>query len=108
MPNQHRFCFRNSTDDLVNGLHVIFDGVHGTLAGGVIINTGPPGRVTGEGSQINVLLKAPLVPGMPLCFTVESHSQPINVQSALWSWNYNIVGHAEAMPDALEVLRPGE
>lgn len=84
-------------EDPVNGLHVIFTGARGPLSGG-IISVGPPGRITASENQINVLLNAPLAPGMPLCFRVWSESEPIAVHTAVWSSNFNVVGKAEAVP----------
>jgi hypothetical protein len=96
VPDLGPFCFRNSTDDPVNGLHVIFTGTRGTLSGG-IITVGPPGRITATDNQINVFLDAPLAPEMPLCFTVSSEAEPITVHIALWSSDFNVVGTAEAV-----------
>jgi hypothetical protein len=81
-------------EDPVNGLHVIFSGTGGTLGRGTI-TVGPPGRVTAADNQITVYLNAPLAPGMPLCFTVWSDSEPITIHTALWSWNFNVVGRAQ-------------
>lgn len=97
MPNLGPFCFRNSMEDPVNGLHVIFTGTRGTLNRGNI-TVGPPGRITASDNQLNVFLNAPLAPGMPLCFTVWSESESITVHTALWSSNFNVVGKAEAIP----------
>src|SRR5690349_13807670 len=91
------FCFRNSTEDPVNGLHVIFSGTRGSLNRGRI-TVGPPGLVTASGNQVNIFLQAPLAPGMPLCFTVRSESDPITVHTALWSTDYNVVAKAEQAP----------
>jgi hypothetical protein len=97
MPNLGPFCFKNNMEDPVNGLHVILTGTGGTLSRGNI-TVGPPGRVTASENQVNVFLKAPLAPGMPLCFTVWSESESITVHTALWSSDFNVVGHAEAIP----------
>jgi hypothetical protein len=96
MPTVGPFCFRNSSEDPVNGLHVIFNGTHGTLNGGTI-TVGPPGRVRANDNEVNVFLNAPLAPGMPLCFTVWSDSEAITVHTALWSLDFNEVGTAEAV-----------
>ena len=96
MPNLGPFCFRNSLEDPVNGLHVIFSGTLGTLSRGTI-TVGPPGRVTTSDNQITVYLNAPLAPGMPLCFTVWSESKSIDVHTALWSSDFNVVGKAQAI-----------
>jgi hypothetical protein len=98
MLNLGPFCFRNSTEEPVDGLHVTFNGTGGTLTDG-IITVGPPGRITANSNQINVLLNGPLAPGMPLCFTVAGESQPISIHSALWSRSYNIIGKAETVAD---------
>jgi hypothetical protein len=97
VPDLGPFCFRNSLEDPVNGLHVIFTGTRGTLGRGAI-TVGPPGRITAADNQINVFLNAPLAPAMPLCFTVWSESEPITVHMPLWSWNFNVVGNAEEIP----------
>lgn len=34
----------------------------------------------------------------PFCFRVWSESESICVHTALWSWNFNVTGKAEAMP----------
>jgi hypothetical protein len=94
VPDLGPFCFRNSMEDPVNGLHVIFSGTQGTLSGGTI-TVGPPGRITATDNQISVFLNAQLAPGMPLCFTVWSESEPINISNALWSSDFNVVGTAE-------------
>jgi hypothetical protein len=87
--------FRNFTEDPVNGLHVIFNG-SGALRG-ARITIGPPGGITTNDNQVNVFLNAPLAPGMFLCFTVSSGSAPIEIQTALWSSNFNVTGQAEAI-----------
>jgi hypothetical protein len=91
------FCFRNSMEDPVDGLHVIFTGTRGTLSGGAI-TVGPPGRITAADNQISILLNAPLAPGMPLCVIVWGESEPIAIHTALWSSNFNVVGKAETIP----------
>jgi len=96
VPNLGPFCFRNSLEDPVNGLHVIFTGTRGTLSRGNI-TVGPPGRITAADNQVTVFLKAPLASGMPLCFTAWSESEPVTVHTALWSSDFNVVGKAEAM-----------
>jgi hypothetical protein len=63
--------FRNSMEDPVNGLHVIFTGTRGALSGGTI-TVGPPGRINAADNQISLFLDAPLASGMPLCFTVRT------------------------------------
>src|SRR5260370_8252301 len=73
------FCFRNNTDDPVNGLHVIFTG-GGRLRGGRI-TVGPPGRITTVDNQLNVFLNDVLAPGMVLCLTVSS-AHPLHQHAA--------------------------
>ena len=97
VPDLGPFCFRNSMECPVNGLHVILNGTGGNLRGGTI-TVGPPGRITATENQINVFLNAPLAPGMPLCFTVWSDSEQITVSTALWSADFSVVGTAEPMP----------
>jgi hypothetical protein len=98
MPNVGPFCFRNDLEDPVNGLHVIFTGAFGTLSRGEI-TVGPPARILATGNQITILLKgAKLAPGMPLCFTVWTESEPIIAQAAFWSLDDNVIGAAEALP----------
>ena len=94
MPQSGPFCFRNSTDVPVNGLHVIFADSRGTISEGQL-TVGPPGRIQTTENQLNVFLDAPLAPGSPLCFTVGSEAQPINVYIALWTTDFNVAGRAE-------------
>lgn len=92
MPGQRAICFRNSTDEAVNALHVIVAG-NGNWNGGEV-TVGPPGEITIAENTVTVHLAAPLAPGMPLCFTVEN-AEPLAIRSAWWSANDSIVGTAE-------------
>ena len=97
VPELGPLCFRNSTEDPVNGLHMIFNGAGGTLSRGAI-TVGPPGRITITDNQITFHLNGALPPGMPLCVKVWSESEPISVETVFWSWNDAVVGRAEVIP----------
>ena len=88
------YCFKNTTDVSVNGLHVMFDGTKGTLRD-AHLTVGPIGRINATDNQLNIFLDASLAPGGLLCFTVSSEVQPITISMALWSANFNVVGPAE-------------
>jgi hypothetical protein len=97
VPELGPLCFRNSTEDPVNGLHMIFNGAGGTLSRGAI-TVGPPGRITITDNQITFHLNGSLPPGMPLCVKIWSESEPISVETVFWSWNDAVVGRAEVIP----------
>jgi hypothetical protein len=101
MPQLGPFCFKNTTDVPVNGLHVIFTGTNGTLRRGKL-TVGPPGRITASGNQLTIYLKGNLAPEAFLCFEVSSRSEQITVNTALWSADYNVVGRAEQLSQAVE------
>ncbi len=91
------FCFRNSLDDPVDGLHVIFSNTQGKLRG-ARITQGPAGRAIAVENQITIFLATPLLSDMPLCFMVESAHEPIEPHTAIWSFQFNVRGPAERVP----------
>jgi len=84
-------------EDPVNGLHVIFIGTQ-MDAERWDDHAGPPGLVTATDNQVNIILSAPLAPGMPVCFTVWSESESIATHAALWSSDFKCGETGEAEP----------
>lgn len=93
MPQLGPYCFRNSTDDIVDGLQVILAPDHGTVHHAKL-TVGPRGRILVKKNHLHIFLDAPLASNAFLCFIGTSHSADLSVERALWTRNYEVVGPA--------------
>jgi hypothetical protein len=97
MPQLGPFCFKNSTGKKVTDLHVIFTGTGGTLRRARIVK-GPKGKIGASKNQVNIFWPKPVAAGAVVCFTVWCKIQPIAVNTALWTLDCDVIGHAEPVP----------